>query len=755
MTKEILRKKQKYITYGIVLILLVSIIAILINSTIFAKKWPKSDVLDEFPASYKVYIDELKKKHPNWTFKAVYNHLDWQDSIKMESYDVHSGRSTVHDSKSGEWKKDGQNYYIDGPYVTASKKAIAYVMDPRNFLNETGIFQFELLDYNEKTSRASTIEKIVAGTPMSTYPTQYKKAGKMETLPNNRSWVDIINLAAKDAGTKGISSVFLASRMKQETSLDILNNGSANGSVSGYEGIYNFLNIGASPSYAGAKDAVTNGLKNASTLGWTDPEKSIRAGAKEIWSSYIKWGQNTVYFQKFDVSNVNDNAVDLYKYQYMTNIMAPSNESMISYNAYKNCGMLDESFVFYIPVYDNMPNRVSPHPESEVIDENITGADLIYIDDGVVNGTDVVNIRTGPGTEYDVLYVVRESVEGADNRTKYTRIERGNNGWDKIRLGDGREGYVYQSYVREYNYTKVTSISLDKTSLNLKVSDTNTIKANVLPNNAYIKNITYSSENSNIATVDANGKITAINVGETNIVVTTLDGNKIAKCKIIVGDTKATSIAVGGEKYPLVLGNYLQLNPVIMPTTTTNKQYNIVVEDQTVATVENGKIKGLKLGETKVTLTTKDGSNKSCSFSLKVTEKIAEVKNYPVDSNGIISNISINTLSSTIKNNIETSYTKKVIDVNGNEIKDTDKLGTGAKVQIISNGAILQEYTLAVTGDLNGDTKSTASDYVIIKNYIMDITSLNDVQKIAADMNKDNKITASDYVLVKNYIMQN
>lgn len=75
---------------------------------------------------------------------------------------------------------------------------------------------------------------------------------------------------------------------------------------------------------------------------------------------------------------------------------------------------------------------------------------------------------------------------------------------------------------------------------------------------------------------------------------------------------------------------------------------------------------------------------------------------------------------------------------------------TGAKIKLDE-----KTYTLVILGDVNGDGKVKASDYVLIKNYIMspETSKLTDVQKIAADINKDSIIKASDYVLIKNYIM--
>ena len=104
-----------------------------------------------FPESYRENLKALKAKHPNWIFMAVYNNLDWYDSISHESYEKGSSEyiSTVPASYSEVWKKDGKNYSVNGDsrWVIASKAGVGYCLDPRNFLNENYIFQFEVLEW--------------------------------------------------------------------------------------------------------------------------------------------------------------------------------------------------------------------------------------------------------------------------------------------------------------------------------------------------------------------------------------------------------------------------------------------------------------------------------------------------------------------------------------------------------------------------------------------------------------------------------
>ena len=117
------------------------------------------------------------------------------------------------------------------------------------------------------------------------------------------------------------------------------------------------------------------------------------------------------------------------------------------------------------------------------------------------------------------------------------------------------------------------------------------------------------------------------------------------------------------------------------------------------------------------------------------------------DSNNIIT-----TEPNTTVNKIKEKYTDAVIiDKNGNEITGDTLIGTGSKIKI--NGE--EKYTIVKLGDVNGDGRIKASDYVLIKNHIMspETSKLSDIQKKSADVNKDKNIKASDYVLIKNYIM--
>lgn len=171
---------------------------------------------------------------------------------------------------------------------------------------------------------------------------------------SGRNYVDIIMDAAAQSGT---NPYVIAAMILQEQGTG--KSGSISGTVSGYEGIYNFFNIGA---YAtGSMSAVTRGLWYASQSGsygrpWNSVERSIIGGAMYYGDNYVKVGQDTFYLKKFNVQGSN-----LYKHQYMTNIEGAADEGAKLSAAY-TAQMKKEQLVFKIPIYNNMPAEPCAKP---------------------------------------------------------------------------------------------------------------------------------------------------------------------------------------------------------------------------------------------------------------------------------------------------------------------------------------------------------------------------------------------------------
>ena len=434
---------------------------------------------------------------------------------------------------SDNWKNTTPGQYnveVDSGWVDSSELAVKYAMDPRNFLNEVRIFQFETLSYNSSANNINSIEKILYGTEFYQNKVSYLD-NKGNMINTNETYSELI---LRGGQKSAVSTYHLASRIKQEVG-PFLSHSSISGKVSGYEGLYNFYNIGATSSTE-PRGAIKNGLqfakdgkgasqatKNKYLIPWNNKEKAISGGGIFIGSSYIQVGQNTVYLQKFDVND--DRGSNLFSHQYMTNVLAPYNEARSIYKGYQKNGILDLQISFIIPIYNNMPDI---QYESPNINSNNYVADNTKV---YCNATNV-NLRTGPSTSYEVITMISRDA-------KMTRIAKSiSNGerWDRVQLENGMVGYIFQTYVTEMPaYNKVTGINLDKEELYISIGENLKINAYIEPANANNTKINFKSDDEKIATIDENGVITAQKEGETIIYAISEENENIkAKCKITV-----------------------------------------------------------------------------------------------------------------------------------------------------------------------------------------------------------------------------
>ena len=159
---------------------------------------------------------------------------------------------------------------------------------------------------------------------------------------------------------------------------------------------------------------------------------------------------------------------------------------------------------------------------------------------------------------------------------------------------------------------KVTGVKLSEKTKSIVVGGEFVLTATVTPTDAANKDVTWSTDKPDIATVE-NGKVKGIAVGEATITVTTKDGNKIDKCKVTV---TAKSVAVTGvtlneiEKI-LKVGEEFVLTATVQPADATDKNVIWKSDNTAIATVTDGKVKGIAVGETNITVTTVDGGKKA------------------------------------------------------------------------------------------------------------------------------------------------
>lgn len=414
---------QKIIPINLMLIMIFSLATIFETNKVEAYTQTKKIGINEFPESYKKYLKELSEAHPNWIFTAYYTDIEWSEFMNRE-ISTHL-KNTVINSSDDLWKCNCKK--IASGYACASDGIIAYYADPRNFLNESGIFQFLEMTYNSESQTIEGVKGILKSTFMDT---------NVKVILNNEEkelhYSEIIMDAAKQSG---ISPYSIAIKIKQEVGWK--GSSSVSGTYPGYEGYYNFFNYGAYDN----GNAIENALKYAKEKGWNNQYIAIIEGSKLMANSYVNVGQNTAYFYKWDV--VDDKSNGTFWHQYMTNIQDPSSQAKNLFNTYANNNILETSLNFLIPVYKNMPYSCKL-PTS--IDKNIESSYYIA-------GTGV-NLRNGPSTENNAISILNK-----DEIVTVLEYNVGNNNgidWARIQRENGTIGYVANKYLEQCNNIKKT-----------------------------------------------------------------------------------------------------------------------------------------------------------------------------------------------------------------------------------------------------------------------------------------------------------
>ena len=372
--------------------------------------------IENFPENYKKIINDFidQTGYTNWTFQAYYTGIDWNDFVKQQAK---CGRSRVNKIFDKAYRCTCNN--VAGGYYCANSAITSYYMDPRNFINERNIFQFLNVSYNEQLYTKEIVHNLVNNYKVFNYgkPITFKRADTNKEV--TMTYTDIIMEAAK---ITSMSPISMAIKIVQEVGDS--GSGSTDGKNKKYPSTYNFFNIGATDT-GGSGDPIENGLKYANSKKWNCPYTSIVGGAKFNSSDYIKAGQNTAYFYKFDcvgnkilnpketqtitVSNLNHN--------YMTNIMDPYSQSAILFDTYNNNKLAKESLNFIIPVYDNMPEN----PVEKISTLSNSKQELYY-----ANVSLSLNINNAPNGNY-IGSIYRDDLVIMLKRNYKP-------GWDKVQL---------------------------------------------------------------------------------------------------------------------------------------------------------------------------------------------------------------------------------------------------------------------------------------------------------------------------------
>lgn len=342
-----------------------------------------------FSESYIEDLAALQKAHPNWKFVAFKTGIDFDDAVKGE---------------------------LAGTPTTETN--LRAYLDPRNWLNEKYIFQFESIKKSDAVQSVSSVNAILKNTWMANSKINYfDTQGISKTVTQVNTYADAMIKASNDTN---MSANYIAAKIRQENGGATYSATAVCGTRPPFQGIYNYFNIGA---YTTAMDGLAwaAGFLKANkdtvlydgTNATASPIVTVSNGQRMTYvkedgeyyrvTLYNELGngkyedKETGYILKSDVNttymgnygrpwtdpnkaiyygakyiangyltyqytmylqkfNVNAQSGNLYRHEYMTNVSGAASEGYHLYSGYSNAGLLNSAHTFYIPVFNNMPN---------------------------------------------------------------------------------------------------------------------------------------------------------------------------------------------------------------------------------------------------------------------------------------------------------------------------------------------------------------------------------------------------------------
>ena len=343
-----------------------------------------------FPHDYAVSLTELHLLHPSWSFSPLLiteqePTYTWEYVIDEEMSDPEANIIYSSSTYSVYHHPTNKSLYDSG-YYQVSRETLSYFMDPRNFLNETDIFQFYALSGGNPDALES-VTAILGGTFMEdavlengkTYAQYFMEVG-------NELNINPVFLATKvrqEQGTRGTSPLIsgtCGSKLWEFYENNVQVNDSGNEVLSpssGYtqeqllalDGYYNFFNVRAMGNglFSIYYNAMTYAAKGTESMAdkwdgsgaWNTRWKALYGGAYFLKNNYIDRYQSTIYLQKF---NVDSRASGNFRYQYMASVFGALSESRVLYQSLASLNELDSPAHFEIPVYEGMPSTPCEDP---------------------------------------------------------------------------------------------------------------------------------------------------------------------------------------------------------------------------------------------------------------------------------------------------------------------------------------------------------------------------------------------------------
>lgn len=387
---------KKFISLVMSAVMLVSSVAVgitvqagTVEDNLRAQGFPDSYIDGSNTNNDSVGLAALQKAHPNWKFVAFKTGLDFEEAVKGE--------------------------FAGTP--TTEEHLRAY-LDPRNWLGEKYIYQFESIRKSDAVQSVSSVNAILKNTWMANSKINYfDTQGVSKTVTEVNTYADAMIKASNDTN---LSANYIAAKIRQENGGATYSATAVCGTRPPFQGIFNYFNIGAyttamdglawaagflkankdtvlfDGASAAAKPIVTvsngqrmayikeegdyyrvtlydeldNGKYDDKEIGYilkSDVNTTYMGNYGRPWTDpnkaiyngakYIANGYLTYQFTMYlQKYNVNSQSGSLYRHEYMTNVSGAASEGYHLYSGYAKAGLLNNAHTFYIPVFNNMPN---------------------------------------------------------------------------------------------------------------------------------------------------------------------------------------------------------------------------------------------------------------------------------------------------------------------------------------------------------------------------------------------------------------
>lgn len=409
-------------------------------------------------------------------------------------------------------------------------------------------------------------------------------------------------------------------------------------------------------------------------------------------------------------------------------------------------------------------------------------------------GTDNYALKTMAVSINNVAQQVYDDLLHGFSKTKVELMQGStysSNGWDMSNVWniDEGNGYPYLRVSQTTTTHVATALNVEE-SVEIFKGDTHPIQVNILPNTASA-NLQWTSSDEQVVTVNEQGVVTGVEVGQAAITATTLDGSNLsATCVVTVKPhaVSATGIVLDRESLTMTVGQVSTLLASVLPENADNREVTWNSTDATIASVNSaGEVRAIKTGTTQIYATTTDGTNLSATCEVTVVDaagNILEADDFSAGNGSTVDlyvRLTNEAAISALQADIFLPDGVTIATEDGDYLVDlTTRKGRDhtASVNQLANGALRLLIGSPTSKPFSGnegdlfiihlvvDENAQGGDYNIeLRNVVLSATDatvyyapdlnvkLTVIDYIKGDANGDHTVNVGDYVTVGNYIL--